>query len=84
MCINKNAFHKNKELINIDKEDIERKVLSKKDLYGKHVAFKCFIGYESKLVIVPLCIKLPQLDGYVQSFGDKNKYIHFLVHDKSS
>ena len=29
-CINKNAYHKNKRLISIDKVDIRRIVLSKK------------------------------------------------------
>ena len=34
-CINKNAFHKNKTPINIDKVKIRRIVLSKKESYGK-------------------------------------------------
>ena len=34
-CINKNAFHKNKRPISIDKVEIKRIVLSKKDSYGK-------------------------------------------------
>ena len=33
--INKNAFHKNKTAINIDKVEIRRIVLSKKESYGK-------------------------------------------------
>ena len=45
--INKNAFHKNKKPISIDKVDIKRIVLSKKDFYGKKDSFKSFIGYIS-------------------------------------
>ena len=36
-CINKNAVHKNKRPINIDKVEIRRIELSKKDSYGKKV-----------------------------------------------
>ena len=38
-CINKNAFHKNKETINVDNVDIRRFALSKKDSYGKKRSF---------------------------------------------
>ena len=34
-CINKNAFHKNKRPISIDKVETKRIALSKKDSYGK-------------------------------------------------
>ena len=43
-CINKNAFHKNERPIGIDKVDIRRIVLPKKDSYGKKGSFKYFIG----------------------------------------
>ena len=33
-CVNKNAFHKNKRSISIDKVDTKRIVLSKNNLYG--------------------------------------------------
>ena len=38
-CINKNAFHKNKETINVDKVDIRRIVSPIKDSYGKKRSF---------------------------------------------
>ena len=44
-CINRNAFHKNKRPINIDKVEIRRIVLSIKDSYSKKGSFTCFIGY---------------------------------------
>ena len=46
-CINKNAFHENKRPISIDKVDIKRIVLCKKDFYGKKDSFNSFIGYIS-------------------------------------
>ena len=44
-CINRNAFHKNKRPINIDKVEIRRIVLSIKDSYSRKGSFTCFIGY---------------------------------------
>ena len=38
-CIEKNAFHRNKIPISIDKVETRRIVLSKKDLYGKKGSF---------------------------------------------
>ena len=83
-CINKNAFHKNKKPINIDKVQSRRKGLSKKDSYTKKGFFKYFIGYtnETDAFSVPLCIKLPQMNGYVKYFDSNNKCMNLLVHDE--
>ena len=70
--INKNAFHKRKQSIHTDK-DIKRIVVSDKILYGKKSAFEYFSGYKSEFGIVPLYIKLPQVNGYVKYFDDNNK-----------
>ena len=56
-------------------------MLSKKDSYGNKGAFKYFIGYGSNAGIIPLCIRLPQMNGYVKYFKDAN-YMNLLVHDK--
>ena len=53
--INKNAFHKHKHLIDIDRVDIKRTVLSKKDSYYKKGSFKDFIGYLTNHIKI-LCI----------------------------
>ena len=39
--------------------------ISKEVTYGTKNAFKYFIGYNDNDVIRPLCIKLPQIIGYV-------------------
>ena len=82
-CINKNAFQKHKRPISIDKVEIRKIVLSKKDSYGKKGSLKYFIGHtnENDAFPVPLCIKLPQMNGYVKYFND-NKCMNLLVHDK--
>ena len=84
-CIDKNAFHKNKEPINIDKVDIRRIVLSKRHSYGKKASYKYFIGYinEADAFPVRLCIKLPQMNGYVKYFDSNNKCINlgsYILH----
>ena len=73
-CINKNAFHKIKRPISIDKVEIKRILLSKKDSYGKKDSFKYIIGYinETDAFPVPLCKKNPQINGYVKYFDNNN------------
>ena len=46
----------------------------------KKSLFKYFIGYNDNDVIRPLCIKLPQMIGYVKWF-DSNKKMSFQVID---
>ena len=40
-------------------------LVSKKELYGAKNSFKYFDGYNDDGVIRPLCIKFPQMIGYV-------------------
>ena len=71
--MNKNALNFDKKPISFDKVEIRRIVLSKKDSYGKKGSFKYFIGYisETEALPVPLCIKLPQKNGYVKFFSSR-------------
>ena len=43
-------------------------LLVKKEPYGKKSSFKYFLGYNDDDVIRPLCIKLPQMIGYLKQF----------------
>ena len=84
-CLNKNAFYKNKRPINIDRVETKRIVLPKKDLYGKMKgSFKFFIVYihEGNAFPIPLCIKLPQMNGYIKYFDSINKCINLSFHNK--
>ena len=83
-CINKNAFHKSHRPISIDKIDIKRIVSSKKGLYCKKGSFEYFIGYigETNAFPISLCIKLPQVNGYVKYFDSNSKCMNCLVHNK--
>ena len=80
--VERKFFHKRKHLIDINKVDIDRIMLSNKDSCGKKGAFKYFIGYITSQCIKSLCIKLPQMNGCAKYFDSNNKYINFLIYDK--
>ena len=44
------------------------------------VSFKYYIGYDDHDYFGPLCVKLPQMIGYVKCF-DSNKIMSFKVID---
>ena len=48
--------------------------------YGTKYSLKYFIGYNDDNVIIPLCIKLPQMIGYVKNF-DSNKTMSIKISD---
>ena len=52
------------ELFNIHDLDVSKILVSKKESCTKN-SLKYFIGYNDDDVIRPLCIKLPQMIGYL-------------------
>ena len=77
--IKKSDFYKNEKLFKI--EDIDIKIfVSRKESYGRKNYIKYFIGYIDDNEIKPICIRLPQMIGYVQYFDD-NKIMSFKVTD---
>ena len=65
---------------NIHDLDVNKILVSKKESYGTKHSLKYFIGYNDDDVTRPLCIKLPQMIGYVKHF-DSNKTMSFKVSD---
>ena len=78
--INESNFDKNKKLSKIDKIDVDKIVVSEKESYGTKNSLKYFIGYSDGGVFRPLCVKLPQMIGYVKHF-DRNKTMFFKAND---
>ena len=78
--IKKSNFYKNKKLSKIDDIDVNKISVSKKEPYGTKNSLKYFIGYNDDVPIRPLCIKLPQMIGYVKYF-DGNKTMSFKIID---
>ena len=61
--------------------NVDNILVSKKEAYGTKNSFKYFIGYNDNDIIRPLCIRLPQMTGYVRKFNE-NSLMSFRVKDK--
>ena len=79
--IKKSDFYKSKKVTKIDDIDVNKILVSKEEPYGTKNSFKYFIGYNDNDVIRPLCIKLPQMTGYVRKF-EGNTTMSFKISDK--
>ena len=79
--IKKSDFYKNKKINEIDDINVNNILVSKKELYGTKNSFKYFNGYNDNYIIRPLCIRLPQMIGYVRKFNE-NSTMLFRVKDK--
>ena len=78
--MNFGKFYKNRKVIKIVGIDINKILFSREEPYGSKNSFKYFIGYNDDDVIRPLCIKLPQMIGYVRNF-DGNRTMSFKISD---
>ena len=70
-------MYKNKKIDDVDVNEI---LVSKEEPYGTKNSFKYFIRYNDN-VIRPLCIKLPQIIGYVRKF-EGNTTMSFKISNK--
>ena len=60
--------------------DLDQIVVSYKFKHNKE-GFKHFIGYLEGEIVKPLCIILPQMDGYIKYFENGSKNMSFLIKD---
>ena len=79
--IKKSDFYHNKKLFKLEDIDVNKIFVSKKESYGTKNAIKYFSAYIDNNEIKPICIRLPQMIGYVKYFDD-NKIMSFKVTDK--
>ena len=70
-----------KKVFKIDGTDVNKILVSKEEPYGAKNSFKYFIGFDDNDVIRPLCIKLPEMTGYVRKF-ESNTTISFNISNK--
>ena len=77
--VKKSDFYKNKKVIKINDIDVNKILVSKKELYGTNKSIKYFIGFNDD-VIGTRCMKLPQMIGYAKCF-DSNKTMSFKIID---
>ena len=65
----------------IDDTDLNKILVFKKETYGTKDSSKYFIGYNNDDVIIPLCVRLPQMIGYTREF-DENATMSFRANNK--
>ena len=77
----KTKFYSSKQAISLDSVDLNKIVVSKKrkinDTTNKYIC-----GYLNNDTIQPLCVILPQMDGYIKYFDDGGKNISFVTDDE--
>ena len=78
--VNKNEFHKSKQTIDLDSVDTGKIVVSDRFKHSEE-GFKYFIGYQEDEIVKPLCIILPQMNGYIKYFDSGRKNMSFLIKD---
>ena len=71
--VDKKKIYSSKQAISLDSVDLSKIVVSKKwkinDTTYKHIC-----GYLNNDTIQPLCVVLPQMDGYIKYFDDEKMY----------
>ena len=78
--LNKKEFHKSKEPINLFSVDLDQIVVSENFKHNGE-GFKYFIGNQKGNIVKPLCIILPQMDGYMKYFENGGKNMSFMIKD---
>ena len=73
--------YKNKKVATVDDVDVNKILVFKNESYGTKNARKYFIGYNDNDVIIPLCVRLPQMTDYARKF-DENALMSFRVNNK--
>ena len=73
--VDKKTFYSSKEAILLDSVDLSKIVVSSR--------WKYFCGYlNNDGIIKPLCVILPQMNGYIKYFDDGGKNMSFVTDDE--
>ena len=81
--IKKSNFYKKKKINKIDDINVNNILISKIEPYRTKTWFKYFIEYNDNDIIRQLCIRLPQMTGYVRRFNE-NTTMPFRVFKTNS
>ena len=81
IILNKKEFYSSKQAISLDSVDLNKIVVSKKWKIDD-TTYKYFCGYLNNDVIKPLCVILPQMNGYIKYFNDGGKNMSFVTDDE--
>ena len=79
--IDRKEFYSSKQAIPLDSVDLDKIVVSNK-LKISDTTYKYFCGYLNNDIIQPLCVILPQMNGYIKYFDDGGKNMSFVTDDE--
>ena len=81
--VNKKELYSSKQAISLDSVDLNKIVFSNKwkinDKTYKHIC-----GYLNNDTIQPLCVILPQMDGYIKYYDDGGKNMSFVTDNEKT
>ena len=79
--VDKKEFYSSKQAISLDSVDLNKIVVSNKWKFND-TTYKYLCGYLNNDIIQPLCIILPQMNGYIKYINDGGKNMSFVTDDK--
>ena len=79
--VNKKEFYSSKQAISLDSVDLDEIVVSNKWKISETTC-KYLCGYLNNDTIQPLCVILPQMDGYIKYFDNGGKNMSFVTDDE--
>ena len=77
----KTKFYSSKQAISLDSIDLNKIVVSKKWKINDKT-YKYIGGYLNNDTVQPLCVILPQMNGYIKYFDDGAKNMSFVTDDE--
>ena len=80
--VNKKEFYSFKQVISLDLVDSDKIVASNKWKMND-TTYKFLCGYLNNDTIQPLCVILPQMNGYIKYFDDGGKNMSFVTDDEN-
>ena len=77
----KRKFYESKKSIKLSSVDVNKVVVSNK-IKGNNDIVKYFIGYMDDTDVIPLCLLLPQMSGWIKCFENGGKNMSFEIEDE--
>ena len=81
--VSKKEFFESKKGIKLNKINVGNIVESNK-IKGNNDTVKYFIGYMDDTNVIPLCLILPQMSGWIKYFENGGKNMSFKIEDESA
>ena len=75
--VDKKKFYSSKEAVLLESVDLSKIVVSSRWKLN-NATYKYFCGYLNNDIIKPLCVILPQMNGYIKYFDNDGKICHLL------